>query len=1520
MMMTFGKRVLATFGAAAFLGLAVAGSASATTVYNYVYSGDHFDGSAAGKAFNSGIGGIEYDRTDKLFLVGNDGTPGWIQKIKADGTGVAFTGLGSSRVEVEDKQFNFYTGLPNSQIAIDQTGGPNDGNFYTHDAGAFSAGVIHAYNADGTPIAGSWPDGEESRCGLVVDPPDGEDLLVMGRNGQYHFSLSGDLLKTETQVGSPGMEPGVTRKWEERGKVCRPVVDNDEFIYGGKYGGFAGFQRVVKMSQNGLEQYEVNTDNSSTGVNVDHSTNDVFVIANNQFEYFDDSGRRLGNGFGTPDPGRSYEGLTGSPIGITVDPESHDVWIANHRDYAGVARVEKFEAIEPHVIPETTSITPGYDDPTGETVTLRGTVNPDNVATTDCYFEWGSTQSLGNVVPCLQGDVFTGSSTQQVSTVPIAFKKGSRFFYKLFAKNANNQLAPSDVEFFIPQGKPIVATTVVDRVKTDGARLRSQFDPNGGNVSVHFEYGVKGGPLDLTTPESDTFGFETTSGQFSGEDAYKPGVYEEAMLINNLQPGTAYEYVAVVTNEAGSVVTPAQEFITYQLDAGKDDCINALARRQSGSSLLMDCRGYELVSPRNAGGFDVESDTVEGQVTLDAYPRAADKVLFSMHFGVPPGIAGSPTNLGLDPYVSELGPNGWTTRYVGLPADGMEDDGAFGSPLLEATPTLGKFAFGGKDICDPCFADGTTNIPLRLEDGDLVEGMAGSLDPLGERSQSVRKAFSADGSHLVFGSEAQYEAEGSAEGSIYDRNLETDETQVVSTLPDGTTMAGGEVGGLDVSEDGGRILVGQRISIDTKGNEFWHLYMHIGDDPESVEITPGVTDGVLFDGMSEDGSRVFFTTWDNLGGDTDESADVYEAFVDGSGNATVRPISIKDGSISNDDSCTPSNEPDSWNAITGDGKCSAVAFAGGAGLAEDEGSFYFLSPELLDGGQGEQNQANLYVVGPGGDPEFVTVMDSSVGNEDPTPPDHPIENPSFIKGLNKADTIAVDQTNGDIYVSQQGNGTLARFTSTGTPKNFTEGPGAGTNKIEGIPFGSSESQIAVDSAPTSPLKGTLYLSFYGGSIYAISNAGEFLGEINGLSGGCGVSVDQTNGDVYVGEYGAAKMSRFRPKPTAGGAIDNSDYEPRTGISLEMNPCNVEAGPLGNVYARDYFSNTIKQFPKSEFSLADPLVSGDVVSGGSPSTMQSDPSNGDLYVDEETQLAVYSGDTGKLIQKFGKGSISGSKGVAIHAATGTIYASNGSALAKFGTTVAPFRPINNPAILHGSQQSGVHSFGDFQVTPNGSYAVFASTQSVTGYPNFKHSEIYRHDLEADEIDCASCPPTLGAPVVDTTLPAHGLAVTDDGRVFFTSPEALALRDTNERSDVYEWSNGVVNLISAGINANDSGLVTVTADGENAFFYTRDILTHEDENGQTIKIYTAREGGGVVNDPARKECAASDECHGPGTEAPPPPAINTVTGSEKPNVLPKKKKCAKGKVKRKGKCVKKSKKKKSKKNRKSTNGRG
>ena len=77
---------------------------------------------------------------------------------------------------------------------------------------------------------------------------------------------------------------------------------------------------------------------------------------------------------------------------------------------------------------------------------------------------------------------------------------------------------------------------------------------------------------------------------------------------------------------------------------------------------------------------------------------------------------------------------------------------------------------------------------------------------------------------------------------------------------------------------------------------------------------------------------------------------------------------------------------------------------------------------------------------------------------------------------------------------------------------------------------------------------------------------------------------------------------------------------------------------------------------------------------------------------------------------------------------------------------------------------------------------------------------------------------------------------------TPTDALAPRDLNHRQDAYEWNGESPELISTGVSPFDSSLLSASADGTDAFFFTRDSLVPQDENGTLAKVYDAREEGG------------------------------------------------------------------------------
>jgi hypothetical protein len=232
----------------------------------------------------------------------------------------------------------------------------------------------------------------------------------------------------------------------------------------------------------------------------------------------------------------------------------------------------------------------------------------------------------------------------------------------------------------------------------------------------------------------------------------------------------------------------------------------------------------------------------------------------------------------------------------------------------------------------------------------------------------------------------------------------------------------------------------------------------------------------------------------------------------------------------------------------------------------------------------------------------------------------------------------------------------------------------------------------------------------------------------------------------------------------------------------------------------------------------------------------------------------------------------------------------------------------------------------RVAPNGGYLAFMSQQSLTGYDTDDASsgqpdeEVYLYSAEANRLVCASCDPTGARPVgeYDTgefpgtpmdpwkmwkgrwlaaTIPGWtpdgGGASTgyqprylsDAGRLFFDSADALVPQDVNGKEDVYEYEpvgvgscqppgygqgssdvfseaqGGCLGLISAGTGTADSAFFDASANGNDVFFTTDDGLVPQDIDGIS-DLYDARVCTAAEPCPsytvAPPSCTTADSC--------------------------------------------------------------
>jgi hypothetical protein len=224
------------------------------------------------------------------------------------------------------------------------------------------------------------------------------------------------------------------------------------------------------------------------------------------------------------------------------------------------------------------------------------------------------------------------------------------------------------------------------------------------------------------------------------------------------------------------------------------------------------------------------------------------------------------------------------------------------------------------------------------------------------------------------------------------------------------------------------------------------------------------------------------------------------------------------------------------------------------------------------------------------------------------------------------------------------------------------------------------------------------------------------------------------------------------------------------------------------------------------------------------------------------------------------------------------------------------------------------FRTAQVTPSGDQLLFGSPAALAGNDNSPArpfacgetaaaacQQIYLYDAPSEQLRCVSCNPSgalsTGNAELASLPPAGGLIggnpargtrnITPDGAtVAFESPDPLVAADSNGVVDVYEWRNGVVQLVSSGTAATGATFGDITPSGRDIFFLTRQSLVGIDTD-ENIDLYDARVGGGIAaqNPPPQPAPCASEACRPPA--APPglplSPASTQVHGpaDRKPN---------------------------------------
>ena len=406
--------------------------------------------------------------------------------------------------------------------------------------------------------------------------------------------------------------------------------------------------------------------------------------------------------------------------------------------------------------------------------------------------------------------------------------------------------------------------------------------------------------------------------------------------------------------------------------------------------------------------------------------------------------------------------------------------------------------------------------------------------------------------------------------------------------------------------------------------------------------------------------------------------------------------------------------------------------------------------------------------------------------------------------------MAVNEITGDLYVVEANQGRIARFTAEGNQHAFTAGPGAGTNKIGGLSTGGgTETGIGVDSNPSSPFAGYFYTRQNTQVVNVYAPTGEKVGELTGFGETCGLAVDSATGDVYIGDYNIPGIRKFHLTSTST-PVSNANYEVTEIITQGLNPCQVAVGG-GYAYASQWSEGPLRRYPTSEFAASPPSLLGTQVTSQSR-YMYVDPGSGEVYVSQGSKISVFTSDENEEIPvaEVGLGTLNDqSFGVAVNGKNHHVFAQKENNIVHLGYEEVPYILIDQPGVLHAKQQADVQSSEDIQVSADGDDAIFTSKIVITDKPSDGNAQVYRYDAPSGDLDCVSCTPTSAITTGDAFLTPNGTNFDEKGRVYFTSPEQLTLRDTNRRTDAYEWDGGKLNLISTGTGTINAALASVNS---------------------------------------------------------------------------------------------------------------
>ncbi len=553
-------------------------------------------------------------------------------------------------------------------VAIDNSGTGSDGAIYVTDTGnnriaaIDSSGALIASFGTGGRINGAEdvpgdPDttlagGLSSPCGVAVDQSNGNLFVAdSGNNRIWIFDSTGAYLG---RVADSALQGPCGLAFDSSGEL---------YVRNGNCFCHAHDGDVLRFHRSGPTAYELaavlyaTPDNETptepfddgpyaSDVAVDTSNDHVYVNLGDRIREYESSGGEVMS-FG--------QGLCCS-TGLAIDP-------ANERLYASDGGAIRTFSTQPTILPEAT--TGAAENVTGETATLKGTVDPAGGAEVQCVFEYGPDESYGSTAPCEPAGPHTESTA--VSADLTGLTPATAYHYRLHVTNSEGEEGFGADRSFATDGPPVVESFFVTDVSETRAEFKVHLNPSGTETSYRFEY--------VTKAEFEASGFANATAVPVPDASVGSGStgVSVSQVADGLSPATAYAFRILATNAIGTVESAAKSFTTFP-------SLSAPAPgRFPGKGFLPHDRAWEMVSPPDKSGGDLMPESTRTRASVDG-----ERVGFiSMRaFADAQGTAIAVDYLAERSSDPNPGHNGWATHAITPKQEPMPFTAA-GSTLFE---------------------------------------------------------------------------------------------------------------------------------------------------------------------------------------------------------------------------------------------------------------------------------------------------------------------------------------------------------------------------------------------------------------------------------------------------------------------------------------------------------------------------------------------------------------------------------------------------------------------------------------------------------------------------------------------------------------------------------------------------------------------------------------------------------------------------------------------------------------------